>query len=1204
MSKAGQSNIKGIEFQVWAGLSLALQFLRQPGFKQIRLESPNLQDFDVMLENGSKYVCEVKCWKRKFGFADVDAVFNEIRNRATVLEENDNLLIIARSISSELKKRANTARFYRGHITAEIAEWFNKSAEELERLSRVEFWETDLSNSVDVCFSLISELVEAVVSQEDLEWIVHELVVQDFLGGSAQARVISRSVLIERVNAHRKTLFERSGHSALDIEACIKEAKEAAQNPNHRFWKPTELTAASINFSELLVVLKILEQRDDLELAEWHKVWEGLLHTRLTHFIVDSFRRNLRAENFPYITEFLKRWISQLRPFFAYNFHDAEILELITALCNASHALIITLLPLLELFIETMDRKRFFVGGVRDTTYARQKLGECLSSLYSGADNKSRPKIVDFILANFNLVKDEGELWHEVCPAVYDILLTELRSVVDASPEAFEACFLSLAENISAQIDRYYQVKFRLRFKGWEVLGGSSSWSGDNYQVFDHHFVRHVLTPALMYFYEKEPQMAVRTALTICSVTDSRVSRHKPDFLRRCAIPVLLVEYQRNLSDSRCEAFDKICKLMRSKRGIPSKHEIMFQMFSGCADKNLTTPLLQFAISLYDKPLNPFVFKAVVKHAMDGDEWAVQVVTKWLHDGSFGDSMFGWGPLPLLRVLVNRDKMEGATALSGFVQSEYFISKIRDFDVYEWCELVADFILADSNAGIGFLSNLLKQASLPASHQILTFSTMATLAAREQTPASLLELLLTSIIVPLYDNCDWDQVVLAQYVTESYARQELLKVCEQMIKKTNGLCISCIDWIVKIFSAAAKDPSPSLEKAGDQPLGDSRMTSIETVRGRCAWGVQILLHPNLREQLPQVISIIEALLCDKSAYVKRMACIPLAILLDRRNRTVAEDNLPFLSRDIQKATQLRDAIEQMAITFVKEISGSAPKGLFHGLAEVINSMRLAPNALTQQLWRLALQFPQEPRGECIAFGLFQAEFRKPFLDIDEVVNNPMFHHVRSEPDESEFFRLELQRISRNGLNEDRAKLSWFVMNLTDRNETLPASGTDLTHEYEVTFLYFEKLLTKYEKDAFLCAYMFIERNIATRTHECLRLYKKALSAERDALRIAAAGKEKRNLGDLLWAPYSFNGKIICTVANQGMVEEAINLIEFIVDYPKGMSLGMGAELLQFLKSQIEPFSRIKAIFDKLVEHEPLRYSDRDEWIRQAAASGD
>ena len=41
----GQPNIAGINAQVWAAMSLLLQFLRDPRFVHIHLEAPGFQDF-------------------------------------------------------------------------------------------------------------------------------------------------------------------------------------------------------------------------------------------------------------------------------------------------------------------------------------------------------------------------------------------------------------------------------------------------------------------------------------------------------------------------------------------------------------------------------------------------------------------------------------------------------------------------------------------------------------------------------------------------------------------------------------------------------------------------------------------------------------------------------------------------------------------------------------------------------------------------------------------------------------------------------------------------------------------------------------------------------------------------------------------------------------------------------------------------------
>ena len=1195
MSRAGQVNIQGVEFQVWAGLSLALQFLRQPHFKEVHLESPSLQDFDVVLENDSKYICEVKCWKRKFGKADLESVFTELNSRNAVIKEEDVILVIAPSISKDLIRKVESARFYSKH--PEFARRFNIPENELKNLSKVEFWEVDLSNSVNICYSLVAQLVEAIVSKEDLKSIVHQLLVEDFLGGSKEGKIISRTDLTERIIGHRNRLFQRTGHSTLDLEARIKDAKEASQNSNHRFWKDADLTAASINFTELLVVCRILERRTDLLLSEWNKVWEGLLQTRLTHFIVTSFQNNLREENYAYISSFLQLWIPQLRPFYGYSFHDAEILELITSLSRSQSSSTSELLNLVEAFINSMTKKRFFVKKSEDTRYAQEKLGNCINSIFQHCKVIERSAVIDFILEKFNLVDDEGEFWKDAPPGIFSILHNYLRSVAETAPDNFKKEFARISDSLSKQYSENYKSQFRKRFTGTELMGGSSSWSGNNYKVFDRYFVRQVLSPALYYFYQQKPQEGIEFVLKLSSVSDGKISAKSPDFLRRATISTLMLEYRTDNTNNRKEAFRHLSRLIKSKRGMPSKHEIIFQSISPDLELTLREKLLKVAINLYSKPLNPFVFKEVVALAMVGVDWAIKRVATWFEEGSFGDSIFGCGPLPLIRVLLHGNLEEGIKALNGFVRSEYFLSKIRIFDVYEWCDLISELVQNNKEQGLHFISKLLEQEVLPVAQQTLVFSSLAKIATPDNSDSKLLDLVFEKIIVPLYVRFDWSQEKLSKFVTEPYQRQEIIELCEKTVQKF-ATTTNALSAIVRVLQSSILDPSPTTEELRESQLDGGRMVTIQTVRGKCAWSLQAMWIPLLQSYFHELVPCLVKLLNDPAAYVQRMACFPLAILLDRRNKTITELGVPFLEPDINKARLLRDDIENIAIEFIKRTILTAPLGLFHGLAEIVNSLRLASNAKTQEVWLLAEGFPEEALSECLGFALFQAEFRRKILSKEIIGINPMLQHVINEEDESDFFRTKLKKIALSGKSPEKSTLAWLVMKLTDREELGAPKDEGLSYEYEVTFRYFDMITDSYHKDAFLNVYMFIQENVEEHTDNCITLYKKALTVERDALRILVQGKERKDFGDSLWAPFSFNGDIILTIAELGREEEALSLLEFLLNYPLGLSVGVGERMINYLKNKGTPFNRIKQIFDRLVQQDPLKHIDRDEWIQR------
>jgi len=62
----GRDNIKGVEFQAWAAMSMFLQHVERKDFRYIGYEGDNLADFYLVFENGKRIICECKAYEINF----------------------------------------------------------------------------------------------------------------------------------------------------------------------------------------------------------------------------------------------------------------------------------------------------------------------------------------------------------------------------------------------------------------------------------------------------------------------------------------------------------------------------------------------------------------------------------------------------------------------------------------------------------------------------------------------------------------------------------------------------------------------------------------------------------------------------------------------------------------------------------------------------------------------------------------------------------------------------------------------------------------------------------------------------------------------------------------------------------------------------------------------------------------------------------
>ena len=103
MSKSGQSNFTGISAQSWAALSLFLQYLKDPHFSYIHLESSAGEDFDLVFKNGKKIICESKAWNRNITYYNLKKILHNIISKKSINTE-DEILIVCPKLSDRLKR--------------------------------------------------------------------------------------------------------------------------------------------------------------------------------------------------------------------------------------------------------------------------------------------------------------------------------------------------------------------------------------------------------------------------------------------------------------------------------------------------------------------------------------------------------------------------------------------------------------------------------------------------------------------------------------------------------------------------------------------------------------------------------------------------------------------------------------------------------------------------------------------------------------------------------------------------------------------------------------------------------------------------------------------------------------------------------------------------------------------------------------------
>lgn len=1181
MGRHGQNNFLGVNYQAWAALALLLQHLRNPEFKSIHLEAPKLQDFDLIFTTGQKIICEAKGWKSAFGAASLKKVFKDLKKRGVALQENESVLIISISASLDLRRLLKRVKDISPNLYAQAVRGSGFTKKDVPNLQKVSIWEIGQKDCSDIASALLLELIDGWVPPEVLSQMVKELLVDKIYHGSAESLEIQASEFREVLKSEAKRLRDNVGASNQPSIERLKEIKKAAKDPKHHLWAPANLSAVSGHIGEFLFASDLLKQESHLVLNDWSRVLDALVSLRTAHRAFELIKSHLtNSANIKFAVEFLESESRKSKPFFNFDFRDSELMSLAIAIFEKDPSFGPQILEALQVLVRNFGSPKLFVKTRDRLTYFRQQAGKVANQLYVSGSPKLKAAVVEFILSSFSLVEDEGDYWHKAPPGAFETIKNFLCSDV----KGFEKKFREVCEHFANQFSEIYKVKFKLPFKGFELIGGMSTWAGNDFNVKDRFFIRDILSPALDYYFASSPAKAYKFIKQHCVFSDAKVSRSRPDFLRRCCIPLLVKIYSGNLLGKGAAALDDLELLIRSRKGIPSKHHLAYQLLDRIESEQLQWTLIVISIDMTPGPLNPFIEKAVCRLSVSGHSEAFEVLKKWLANSeTWTDAIFGGGPLRLLSAMANVNP-EGA--LDQFIQiadGDFFNRKVRDFDVYEWSDFLVGFFDKFPKKVKSVLKDLSSKSTLTDSQQVLVIASLARMGKDERLPETLKIELYDEVIKPLLQDPKF-----LQKIPISHIREQLTEVIEGLMKgDPSEEGVRCA---VEMVEVLAKDPSPELGSARDEKLEqtDSDMFSIESVRGKVAWALQHFFRAPSRKCMPRIRAVLDSLLKDESNYIRAMACYPFSILLGNRYTfTSADLKVPLLADTNIGAIDEAALIEKQAVDFISNNLNRA-KGLTKSLPKLFHRLRLVGFEVAKELWALAEAGGVDLQKEVLPLLLFYAHFRAQAVSGNTAKANPLLDGIKKSPFDYDYFAKILEALTVHESEELRASLSWHYMKICDVNEEPTA-----VKNVPIALRYFKLLARRYNQNVFRSIYMFINEHRGEFFDDCVALWFTLVDAEQKG--IVQALKDGAPLHDVQWWPFCFNHDVLLEIYARQKLSLFLDGIETLLNYPADVVVGLDKSISKALAQvTIEP-KRVKELFERWVEKDFSVFKDKEEW---------
>lgn len=1204
MGKHGQYNYKGINAQSWAAMSLFLQHLRKSDFAYIELEAPNFEDFNLVFNDGHKIICESRALKSCFSFANLKKVVRSVLKKRD-LEEKDEILIICNRLDKGMEDKVKHVEYFKKLISPD----FQKkgfTSKEIAALPQVKFWEATTNLNEKIVYSLFSELINFWLPEADFKTIVDSVLLQKIYKGSEKGKSYSKTDILNQVDDLRKGVIRKSGYfdkSRIKVERQLDNIVQAIEDNKSPVWGSNQLSAISAQPNLIYFVLDKFKNKKVDKLKDWEAIWKLNRIYGFSFNLIKIFESNIHnSENRRYILSFIKTSIPEIKTFYRHDFFEMDTVNTISKILDQDKTLFEEALEIVKDILVHFAKDYFYLKDMHDLDYKRTEICKLLNRIYRDGDVALKEKIYSLAIDYFNLVEDEGEFSHYTPLEIFDILFKHL--VYDFSK--FEGRFMNLVNVLAEQYDKTYK-KFgkKVRFNGWELMGGTTAFWGHSYKISDRHFVSHLLSPSLLKYYQEDKNRAWQFIFRNCIIRTNKISKEKPDFLNRASLNVILERYKEENEKIYREAFNVLKEFILSRKGIPHKSELVYQDLRGNFSDNKKWALVNLTIKKYKTPTDPFIEEIVSELAKKGYKKAGDIFKEWVKNPEYyrRTSFVGNGLIQHIRGLIDVDFDGAVEMFKNYISGEYFIHKLDSFDAYEVAGILNLILKKNFNIGIGILNKLNHSKQLSKNQQILLCYSLRGESREKDDETSFLEGIYNKFLNNFFNEFDNDINKICKSIPHGNAREAFVQFAESLAKAKK------IKEALRIVEIFVNDPDPF--SPGDDPedregkyshhkkiVDEGQETSvINSVRGWCAWTLAHCVVLEGRAFLPKIVELVKQLSEDKDYYVQHMACFSLSRLVQYRLSHIPDDkNTLFLSDDKKTALEMAKEIENIALGLLDRVLASTPnvqKALAKSIMSALNSIRTLNEHDALALIEKLRKFPDKETPEITSFLLYYAEFRKDSFK-DWQWSLPGLYDDLHPFDDGQL-KIRLKEIMLKNA-ETRAAFAWEFYRLTDGALRKIKHSLDYEEAFALSVKYIKDLMTEYDHRTFETVYRFIDENIKqpSQFNTCYEFWLKCLEQEKPALEKMVKDSKAH---DIYWWPHHYNGNILVLINQQKGQKEFLDMFEFLSNYPKEVDIGSIKDAVELIKKIPSPNKQVEKIFNNLIERNSNFYNDKKEWMK-------
>ena len=1019
----------------------------------------------------------------------------------------------------------------------------------VELLSKFRLWQQPKNVLENIVYSLFSEAIGFWLPQEDIGDVVRSILLEAFHWGSAEGNVYKREDIEHEIQnqasqaRERSTIFNEKltsyGKQIDKIDAAVREGNLGAGD--------SEITALSQDPALMYFLLDKLKAKHNIRLADWKNVWHACkIYYPLQLFAI--FRANTaNKENRKFILSFVEDSLDQLNTFYLNTYFESGLAKLLTAIIEKDNPLHQAVLSILKKQFEKYDKELFYLNTNEDKLYRKSGLCDTLQSLHQKSTNDAKEQIYEFIVNTFNLIEDEDDYSRYTPRDIFRILKQYLN---DNNNEFFEQRFLELVSRLAMQHERFYRYKFNYDYKGWDEIGNTRAFYGHDYEVSEKQFIQDTLIPALQDFGRQVRWKLIREN---CVVEPKDVSKQRPDFLNRVAIPFVLDEY----AQGNPEALPILSRYLLAPKTVSDKTDSIYQFLSTARFTDDQKWNLA-KITVDSVPVSPLVEQIVGDLAFNGHKQAISQIDFWASDPDYLEhtSFLNDNLIPNIEKLLCHASNQAASTFRKLVSNQSFLKRLSQVQVNELYGLFAKIIVKNPNDGWALWNEIKNKDFLSINEQQLLTGALHDLHSGHRRIILACAFRASNALTSDYDK-------FATKFFFIHSRELLLQFVERCAAKDEDSPIPSFEIIKRFVS----DPDPNNENDSNDPNGQfnyhkqilegKNPMGIGSVRGNAARALSYVVRPGIKGRMDEVIAAVRSLTRDKNLHVRQQSCVTLARLA--ANRNAKANGTRFMS------TQQANEVESIAFEMLED-EGNRRPALQVAMAAVFDKLQSIDFKEATKAVNYFVKAGSEALKAYLKTIIYFAELRRD-LSLEQKLSfrAVLFHLIEEVP-------------------TTRSTIAWHMWSLSKKRGS---TGQSCLNE---TLKYVHKIAERFDREAFKFVYYLITDHINNIKYqnELVSVYKECIATESQYLKTHRDCLANRS------APYWRNGEMLEIIFAQSK-EEFLHIFKMLSQYPPECYLGDIGNAVDLL-FQIPPSFQqaVRDIFENLFERDrnPMLYEKR------------